>query len=133
MTDFLTDAPLAGAVVATGFEDWPPGLRAEFDRHARDGHVGSRLLSEDGRVRVWEIRLMPGQRFHAHRAADVEDGQVRLAVGILEAAQQRDLLGQLVGGGGGVAVSDAEQDQPARPDLADRFTRHVDLRLADPL
>jgi beta-alanine degradation protein BauB len=66
-TGWLTDAPLAGVLVGTGFEGWSPELRAEFADHAEDGHVGSRLLSQDGRVRVWEIRLAPGQRWHAHR------------------------------------------------------------------
>lgn len=66
-TDHLTEAPLAGTLVATAFEGWTEELRAEFVDHAYDGHVGSRLLSEDRRVRVWEIRLAPGERWHAHR------------------------------------------------------------------
>lgn len=65
--DFLTDAPLAGALVATNFDGWSDELRAEFETHSYDGHVGSRLLSQNDRVRVWEIRLAPGQRWHAHR------------------------------------------------------------------
>lgn len=65
--DFLTDAPLAGELVGTDFEGWREDLRAEFEAHSHDGHVGSRLLSENDRVRVWEIRLAPGERFHAHR------------------------------------------------------------------
>ncbi|MDA2894041.1 hypothetical protein PDG61_24250 [Mycolicibacterium sp. BiH015] len=64
---FLTDAPLAGALVATDFDGWTDELKAEFESHSHDGHVGSRLLSENDRVRVWEIRLAPGQRWHAHR------------------------------------------------------------------
>lgn len=65
--EFLTDAPLAGTLVGTDFAGWSDALRAEFAEHAHDGHVGSRLLSENDRVRVWEIRLAPGERFHAHR------------------------------------------------------------------
>lgn len=64
---WLTDAPLAGVLVATGFEGWGPDLLEEFTTHAHDPHVGSRLLSQDLRVRVWEIRLAPGERWHAHR------------------------------------------------------------------
>lgn len=67
MSEFLTEAPLAGTLIATDFEGWSDDLRAEFDAHAYDGNVGSRLLSENNRVRVWEIRLAPGERFHAHR------------------------------------------------------------------
>jgi len=65
--DFLTDAPLAGTLVGTDFDGWSDALRAEFEAHSHDGHVGSRLLSENDRVRVWEIRLAPGERWHAHR------------------------------------------------------------------
>jgi hypothetical protein len=65
--EHLTDAPLAGSLVGTDFEGWTTDLRSEFDAHAYDGHVGSRLLSQNERVRVWEIRLAPGDRFHAHR------------------------------------------------------------------
>ena len=66
-SDFLTDAPLAGELVATDFDGWTDELKAEFESHSHDGHVGSRLLSENDRVRVWDIRLAPGQRWHAHR------------------------------------------------------------------
>jgi len=48
---------------------WPPAVRAEFEREAQDpnGCVGSTLLSEDERVRVWIIRLAPGERIGFHR------------------------------------------------------------------
>ncbi|CAL9640339.1 hypothetical protein [Streptomyces sp. enrichment culture] len=65
--DHLVDLPLAGSVIATGFEGWTDDIHRDFEIHAHDGHVGSRLLGETDRVRVWEIRLAPGQRWHAHR------------------------------------------------------------------
>ena len=64
---FLADLPLAGTLVGTGYDGWSPELLAEFETHAHDGHVGSRLLSQTPRARVWEIRLSPGERWHAHR------------------------------------------------------------------
>lgn len=64
---YLIDLPLAGQLVATNFEGWPGWLKIEFAKYAYDGQVGSRLLSQDDRVRVWEIRLAPGERWHAHR------------------------------------------------------------------
>jgi len=64
---FLTDAPLAGALVATGFAGWSDELRDDCASQAFDGEVGSRLLSENDRVRVWDIRLAPGERWHVHR------------------------------------------------------------------
>jgi quercetin dioxygenase-like cupin family protein len=49
--------------------NWPPEIAAEFEREVKNpnGCVGQRLLSESDRVRVWEIRLKPGQRFGFHR------------------------------------------------------------------
>lgn len=67
MTESLTEAPLAGALVAENHDGWSPALKEEFAQHSHDGHVGSRLLFETNRVRVWEIRLAPGQRLQAHR------------------------------------------------------------------
>ncbi|ETW22352.1 hypothetical protein [Mycobacterium gastri] len=64
---FLTDLPMAGKIVSINFEAWHDWLKLEFAEHAYDGRVGSRLLSQDSRVRVWEIRLAPGDRWHVHR------------------------------------------------------------------
>ena len=63
----MTKIALAGAIVAENHEGWSAELKDEFAGHRDDGHVGSRLLFETNRVRVWEIRLAPGQRLHAHR------------------------------------------------------------------
>ena len=48
---------------------WPAVLQQEFEREAQshNGCVGSELVSESDRVRVWTIRLKPGQRFGFHR------------------------------------------------------------------
>ena len=48
---------------------WPAALQQEFDREAQSNNpcVGSELVSESDRVRVWTIRLKPGQRFGFHR------------------------------------------------------------------
>jgi len=55
--------------VAKDREAWPEALRKEFEREAQapNGCVGSELVSESDRVRVWMIRLRPGQRFGFHR------------------------------------------------------------------
>ncbi|HLK83907.1 MAG TPA: hypothetical protein VKT99_20785 [Xanthobacteraceae bacterium] len=49
--------------------EWPAALRQEFAREAEspNGCVGSELVSETDKVRVWTIRLKPGQRFGFHR------------------------------------------------------------------
>jgi beta-alanine degradation protein BauB len=48
---------------------WPSAIRAEFDREAKSPNpcVGSVLLSENERVRIWIIRLQPGERIGFHR------------------------------------------------------------------
>jgi beta-alanine degradation protein BauB len=64
---YLSDLPRAGDLIASNFDGWPDALKTEFTERAHDGHVGSRLLSQNNRVRVWEIRLAPGERWHTHR------------------------------------------------------------------
>lgn len=48
---------------------WTPELKAEFERESRNpnGCVGSTLLSENERVRIWIIKLAPGERIGFHR------------------------------------------------------------------
>ena len=48
---------------------WPAEIAAEFERESKNPNpcVGNMLVSESDRVRVWMIRLAPGQRFGFHR------------------------------------------------------------------
>ena len=57
------------APVQTQTTVWPAAIAAEFEREQKNpnGCVGQRLISENNRVRVWEIRLRPGERFGFHR------------------------------------------------------------------
>ena len=48
-------------------QTWPAWVSQEFDKNQRNGCVGTKLLSETDRVRVWEIRLRPGERLAFHR------------------------------------------------------------------
>lgn len=49
--------------------DWPADIREEFEREAKSPNpcVGTELLSETDTVRVWIIRLQPGERVGFHR------------------------------------------------------------------
>jgi beta-alanine degradation protein BauB len=49
--------------------EWSKSLKDEFAREGQspNGCVGNELVSENERVRVWTIRLQPGQRFGFHR------------------------------------------------------------------
>src|SRR5260370_36399157 len=59
---------MAANVVEEVAPAWPSTIREEFEANQLNGRVGTRLLSETDRVRVWEIRLAPGERigFHPH-------------------------------------------------------------------
>lgn len=48
---------------------WPPTIAAEFERERATNNpcVGNLLASESERVRIWMIRLAPGERFGFHR------------------------------------------------------------------
>ena len=48
---------------------WPPAIAAEFERERANNNpcVGTELLSESERTRVWIIRLQPGDRVGFHR------------------------------------------------------------------
>lgn len=47
---------------------WSEALRSELEAGRSNGRVGSRLVSETARLRVWLIVLGPGERlpFHTH-------------------------------------------------------------------
>ena len=49
--------------------DWPAEIAAEFERERKNPNpcVGTELLSQTERVRVWIIRLKPGERVGFHR------------------------------------------------------------------
>ncbi|WJR79802.1 hypothetical protein [Bradyrhizobium sp. NP1] len=47
---------------------WPQPLREEFVAKRGNGRVGSTLVSQTDKVRVWHLTLLPGERigFHTH-------------------------------------------------------------------
>jgi quercetin dioxygenase-like cupin family protein len=61
MTDKATDRSERAA--------WPAEIAAEFEREKKNPNpcVGTELVSESDRVRVWMIRLKPGERVGFHR------------------------------------------------------------------
>lgn len=46
---------------------WPKELQDDISANAFNGCVGSVLVSETDRVRVWHLRLPPGKRCNFHR------------------------------------------------------------------
>lgn len=51
----------------TPFADWPAGLTVELEERTANPTVGTRLLLEDEHIRLWEVRLAPGERLAFHR------------------------------------------------------------------
>jgi hypothetical protein len=62
MADYKLIAPVGS------FDKWPPGAVEDMKTNAMSGVVGSTLVSETDRVRVWHLILPPGKRcpFHRH-------------------------------------------------------------------
>jgi beta-alanine degradation protein BauB len=46
---------------------WPQELQHELKRSFDNGCVGSRIVSETERLRVWHLTLAPGERIGFHR------------------------------------------------------------------
>ncbi len=46
---------------------WPKALRDEIERNAFNACVGTQLVSETERVRVWLLEVKPGERIGFHR------------------------------------------------------------------
>ncbi len=57
------------AAVRRDKSKWPADIAAEFEHESKNPNpcVGSMLLSETERTRVWMIRLAPGERVGFHR------------------------------------------------------------------
>jgi hypothetical protein len=47
--------------------DWPDWLKSEFETNQDNARVGTQLLSESERVRVWHLAIKPGERLPVHR------------------------------------------------------------------
>jgi hypothetical protein len=46
---------------------WPDCLQSEFRTNLDNARVGTQLLSESERVRVWHLEVRPGERLPVHR------------------------------------------------------------------
>lgn len=57
----------AAATVADPLAHWPEDIRRDLERDDTSGAVGSVLVSETERVRVWHLHLPPGKRCNFHR------------------------------------------------------------------
>jgi beta-alanine degradation protein BauB len=51
----------------SSMSDWPRWLQEDLATNSFNGCVGSVLVSESSRARVWHISLQPGERLPFHR------------------------------------------------------------------
>ncbi len=61
MAEYTTIAP------AGSFARWPAGLEADLDANRHNAAVGSTLVSETEKVRVWHLLIPAGRRCSFHR------------------------------------------------------------------
>lgn len=66
-TQLPNGTELAGEVIAEDYDGWGADVIDDFKRNEFNGHVGSALLLQNDRLRVWSISLQPGQRWNVHR------------------------------------------------------------------
>jgi len=55
------------ALQADVVASWPQWRRDELAANTANAHVGTRLVSETARGRVWHLTLQPGERLPFHR------------------------------------------------------------------
>jgi beta-alanine degradation protein BauB len=58
---------MMGADVTEAFAAWPQWKRDELEKNAANGHVGTLLVADNARGRVWHLTLQPGERLPFHR------------------------------------------------------------------
>jgi len=54
--------------ITENFDTWPEAVKSDLEKNEFNPNVGSDLVSETDRVRVWHLVLNPGERtpFHRH-------------------------------------------------------------------
>lgn len=63
----LADDFRSGVLTTSGFEGWSDEIKEEFKRNEFNGNIGSELVFENDRVRVWHMFLDPGEKMPVHR------------------------------------------------------------------
>ncbi|MEL7462610.1 MAG: DUF1330 domain-containing protein [Pseudomonadota bacterium] len=63
----FADAFRSGELTTTGFEGWSEEIRREFRDNVYNGKIGTDLVFENDRVRVWHMTLAPGEKMPVHR------------------------------------------------------------------
>ncbi len=57
----------SGELSTKGFKDWSDAIKEEFKKNQYNGRIGTDLVIENDRIRVWHIFLEPGGKLPVHR------------------------------------------------------------------
>ncbi|MEL7153388.1 MAG: DUF1330 domain-containing protein [Pseudomonadota bacterium] len=66
-TQGYADSFRSGELTTEGFEGWFDDIKREFRDNAYNGQIGTDLVFENDRVRVWHMTLQPGEAIPVHR------------------------------------------------------------------
>jgi len=67
MSQSTADTFRSGELTTLGFDGWSEEIRQEFRNNEFNGRVGSKLVFENERIRVWNMELAPGEKMPVHR------------------------------------------------------------------
>ncbi|MEL6962035.1 MAG: hypothetical protein AAFO01_04715 [Pseudomonadota bacterium] len=57
----------SGELATSGFQGWSEAIKQEFKTNDLNGRIGTDLVFENDRVRVWHMTLRPGEKMPVHR------------------------------------------------------------------
>ena len=57
----------SGVLTTAGFDGWSDEIKQEFETNRYNGAIGNDFVFENDSVRVWLIRLEPGEKMPVHR------------------------------------------------------------------
>ena len=57
----------SGVLESEGFDGWSEEIIQEFKDNEKSGAIGTNLVFENASVRVWHMKLEPGERMPVHR------------------------------------------------------------------
>lgn len=92
------------------------------------GDLGRCSLVEGGAPALTAVAVEGELGDDEERAADIRDGEIHLAVGVLEYAERKNLVGEVIGVGGGIVLARAEENENPLSYTADGFAANFNFR-----
>lgn len=63
----IADDFRSGEIITENYDGWSDEIKEEFKKNEFNGHVGSELVFENYRLRIWNMTLEPGEKMPVHR------------------------------------------------------------------